>query len=141
MLEEGAPMARIRNARGELIRPTEVSASDAKNSFGRILERVAKDGAVTITRRREPLAVVIPIETYLRLANSEARMLNTLSAEFDAVLARMQMPGAAEAMQTAFAMAPAELGRAAVEMAARRDAPSRRAKAASRRRRVTKARG
>jgi len=98
---------RIRNARGELIEATEVSASDAKNSFGRILERVAKDGGVTITRRHEPLAVVIPIETYMRLANAEARMLDTLSDEFDALLARMLVPGAAEVMHTALAMAPA----------------------------------
>ena len=128
---------RIRNARGELIEATEVSASDAKNSFGRILERVAKDGGVTITRRHEPLAVVIPIETYTRLANAEARLLDTLSDEFDALLARMQVPGAAEAMQTAFAMAPAEMGRAAVHMADH-DAPSRRAKAASGRKPVVK---
>jgi antitoxin Phd len=133
-------MSRIRNARGELIQPTEVSASDAKNSFGRILDRVAKDGAVTITRRHEPLAVVIPIQTYLRLANAEERILDTLSAEFDAVLARMQMPGAAEAMQAAFTMAPSQLGRAAAKMAEHRDASPRRTKAPSRRRRAVKAR-
>jgi len=128
---------RIRNARGEFTEAVEVSASDAKNSFGRILERVAKDGGVTITRRHEPLAVVIPIETYTRLANAEARLLDTLSDEFDALLMRMQAPGAAKAMQTAFAMAPAEMGRAAVHMADR-DGPPRRAKAASRRKRVVK---
>jgi len=134
-------MTRIRNSRGELIQPTEVSASDAKNSFGRILERVTKDGAVTITRRHEPLAVVIPIQTYLRLVNAEAQMLDTLSAEFDAVLARMQMPGASEAMQAAFTMAPAQLGRASVKMVARRGASPGHAKAAFRRKRPVKASG
>jgi antitoxin Phd len=130
---------RIRNARGELIEATEVSASDAKNGFGRILERVTKDGGVTITRRREPLAVVIPIDTYVRLATAEARILDTLSGEFDALLARMQTPGAAKAMQRAFAMAPAELGRAAVHRAHHEALPSR-AKASSRRKRAVKAR-
>jgi hypothetical protein len=38
---------RVRNARGELIEPVEVSASDAKNGFGRILERVAAQMAAS----------------------------------------------------------------------------------------------
>jgi len=105
---------RVRNARGELVIPSEVSASDAKNTFGQILERVTKDGGVTITRRSEPVAVVIPFETYARLAGTEAGVLSTLSAEFDALLERMQAPGMADAMQRAFDLAPADLGRAAV---------------------------
>jgi prevent-host-death family protein len=122
---------RVRNARGELVEPLEVSASDAKNGFGRILERVARDGGVTITRRHAPCAMVIPIETYTRLTAAEAATLDTLSAEFDALLERMQAPGMADAMQRAFEMAPADLGRAAARAAA---APLR-AKAASRRKR------
>ncbi len=110
-------LIRIRNARGELIEASQVSASEAKNNFGRILDRVAKDGGVTITRRHEPVAVVIPVETYARLAGTEAGVLDTLSAEFDALLERMQAPGAAEAMQRAFDMAPQELGLAAVQAA------------------------
>ena len=110
-------LIRIRNPRGELIEAAEVSASDAKNSFGRILEQVAKDGGVTITRRREPIAVMIPIDAYVRLAAGEAGVLDTLSAEFDALLARMQAPGMAKAMQRAFDMTPDSLGRAAVQAA------------------------
>lgn len=109
---------RVPNPRGEMIEPPEVSASDAKNGFGRILERVAREGGVTITRRHEPVAVVIPIETYRRLAGAEAGLLDSLSAEFDAVLARMQAPGVADAMQSAFELAPEELGAAAVAAAA-----------------------
>jgi prevent-host-death family protein len=97
-----------------MIEPPEISASDAKNGFGRILERVAREGGVTITRRHEPVAVVIPIETYRRLAAAEARSLETLSGEFDALLARMQAPGVGEAMQRAFEMMPETLGAAAV---------------------------
>ena len=86
---------RVRNARGELIVPTEVSASDAKNGFGRILERVA-------ARRRpsrspggtSPFAVVIPVETYTPAGRRpRPAALDTLSADFDALLARMQAPG------------------------------------------------
>ena len=99
---------RFRNARGELIEPAEVSASDAKNGFGRILERVARDGGVTITRRNAPVAVVIPVATYARLAGAEDGALDTLAAEFDALLDRMQAPGVAAAMQRAFDMSPGE---------------------------------
>jgi prevent-host-death family protein len=95
-----------------MIEPPEVSASDAKNGFGRILDRVAREGGVTITRR--PVAVVIPIETYRRLAAAEAGSLETLTAEFDALLARMQTPGLGEAMQQAFEMTPEALGDAAL---------------------------
>lgn len=116
---------RVRNARGELIEPAAVSASDAKNGFGRILARVAADGGVTITRRNEPIAVVIPVEAYARLAAAEADMLGTLAAEFDALLDRMQAPGMAEAMQRAFDLPAEDLGAAAVGAAAAKPAAQR----------------
>jgi prevent-host-death family protein len=110
---------RVRNARGELVEAKSVSASDAK-SIGRILDYVAGDGGVTITRRNEPFAVVIPVETYARLVTSEQASLDTLTGEFDALLARMQQPGMARAMQRAFRMNPEELGRHAVQQATRK---------------------
>lgn len=109
---------RVRNARGELVEAKQVSASDAKN-VGRILEYVSKDGGVTITRRNEPLAVVISVETYARLAATEQASLDTLTGEFDALLERMQQPDMASAMQRAFLMGPDELGRGAVQHAKR----------------------
>lgn len=105
---------RVRNARGELVDAASVSASDAKNRFGRILDRVATDGGVAITRRRQPIAVVIPVDAYVRLAGAEDGALNSLASEFDRVLERMQLPDAAAAMQRAFESTPAQLGRAAV---------------------------
>lgn len=107
---------RVRNVRGELVESPEVSASDAK-SVGRILDFVATAGGVTITRRRTPLAVVIPVETYTRLLAAEENVLDTLTSEFDALLERMQKPGMAEAMERAFRMSPAQLGAAAVAQA------------------------
>jgi prevent-host-death family protein len=112
---------RVRNSRGELVEAKAVSASDAKN-VGRILEYVSKDGGVTITRRNEPLAVVISVETYARLAATEQPSLDTLTDEFDALLDRMQQPGMAGAMQRAFQMSAEELGRAAVQQAGRKPA-------------------
>jgi|SRR6185437_8695028 len=107
---------RVRNVRGELVESPEVSASDAKN-VGRILDYVATAGGVTITRRRTPLAVVIPVETYTRLLAAEENALDTLTSEFDALLERMQRPGMADAMERAFQMSPAQLGAAAVAQA------------------------
>ena len=126
------PMAqpiRVRNARGELVEPRAVSASEAKN-VGRILDYVARDGGVTITRRNEPFAVIIPIETYARLAAAEHASLDTLSAEFDALFEKMQEPGMAGAMERAFRMSPDELGRAAAEQARGSPPAARKAKAA-----------
>ena len=111
----GSPI-RVRNPRGELVDSPEVSASDAKN-VGRILDVVATAGGVTITRRRTPLAVVIPVETYTRLLAAEGSALDSLTSEFDALLERMQQPGMAEAMERAFRMSPAQLGEAAVAQA------------------------
>jgi prevent-host-death family protein len=104
---------RIRNARGELVEPARVSSSDAKNRFGRILERVTKEGGVAITLRNEPRFVVISVETYQRMARADSRSLDTLTEEFDALLDRMQAPGVRAAMERAFSMTPEELGDAA----------------------------
>ena len=112
---------RVRNSRGEFVEAKAVSASDAKN-VGRILEYVSKDGGVTITRRNQPLAVVISVETYARLAAIEQPSLDTLTDEFDALLNRMHQPGMADAMQRAFQMSAEELGRAAVQQAGRQPA-------------------
>ena len=96
---------------------TKVSASDAKNGFGSILDRVVRGDTVAITRHDRPVAMLISIEAYRALKPPPDAALQTLAAEFDAMYARMQQPGAAEAMQKAFAMTPAELGRAAVTQA------------------------
>ena len=104
---------RIRNARGELVEPAKISSSDAKNAFGRILERVTKEGGIAITLRNQPKFVMISVETYQRMARADSRSLNTLTDEFDALLDRMQEPGARAAMERAFSMTPKELGHVA----------------------------
>jgi antitoxin Phd len=108
----------IRSRRGKLVDAPRISASAAKNSFGRVLDRVAKEGRLAITKHDEPCAVLISIEEYRVLVGAQEVTLNTLSDEFDALFERMQKPGAAAAMQKAFALTPAQLGRAAVKDAA-----------------------
>src|SRR3954470_12616516 len=95
---------RFRNHRGDLAEAATVSASDAKNSFGRVLDRVSREGAVAITKHDEPCAVLISIERFKALVEAESGTLDALSADFDALFDRMQKSGAASAMQSAFAM-------------------------------------
>jgi antitoxin Phd len=111
---------RFRNHRGELVEAPTFSASDAKNAFGRVLDAAARTGMVTITRHDEARAVLLSIEEYRALAGARQNALDTLSGEFDAMLARMQAPGARKAMQSAFDAPAAELGRIAVKRARRK---------------------
>ena len=110
----------LRNQRGE--RVAEVSASEAKNSFGRILDSVARTGMVAITRHAQPRAVLLSMDEYRALTEGSGSVLESLTNEFDAMLDRMNAPGQREAMQKAFDTPPAELGRVAVKGARRRRA-------------------
>ncbi len=113
-----AVIRRIRSSRPQVAGAPQISASDAKNNFGRILDRVAREGRLAITKHDEPCAVLISIDEYRALVGAQAVTLDTLSDEFDALFERMQKPGAAAAMQKAFALTPVQLGRAAVKDAA-----------------------
>jgi prevent-host-death family protein len=110
----------LRNPRGERI--AEVSASDAKNAFGRVLDTVARTGMVAITRHAQPRAVLLSLEEYRALTQGGSNLLAALQGEFDAMLDRMNAPGQREAMQKAFDTPSAELGRAAVKGARRKRA-------------------
>ena len=113
-----AVIRRIRPPREKVVGAPQISASVAKNSFGRMLDRVAREGRLAITKHDEPCAVLISINEYRALVGAQAVTLDTLSDEFDALFERMQKPGAAAAMQKAFALTPVQLGRAAVKDAA-----------------------
>jgi prevent-host-death family protein len=94
-----------------------MTSTEAQNGFGRVLDTVARGGRVTVTRHDTPQAVVISAEEYQALTRGERDDLDSLTAEFDALLARMQTPEAGEALRGAFDATPDELGRAAVEAA------------------------
>lgn len=104
----------LRNARGEDIPVTEFSATEAKNSFGRVLDTAFSQGVVAITKRDRPTAVVLSMDAYQALLGAQAKPLDSLSHEFDALLARMQAPASRDAMMDAFDASPEELGQAAV---------------------------
>lgn len=101
-------------------RPWEISSTEAQNNFGRVLGHVARDGTVVIRKRDVPEAVVISYDRYQALTNAESPVLNSLSEEFDAMLASMQSAAAVAGAERAFAATPEELGRAAIAAAQRR---------------------
>ncbi len=97
-----------------------ISATNAKNEFGRILEKVIQGGRVVITKHDSPKAVLISMEEFTALSNAHRVELESLSNEFDAVLARMQTPAARTGMKAAFHATPKELGQAALAAARKR---------------------
>ncbi|MBI5925606.1 MAG: type II toxin-antitoxin system Phd/YefM family antitoxin [Aquabacterium sp.] len=115
----------LRNPRGEDVPVTEFSATEAKNSFGRVLDAASSQGMVAITKRDRTTAVVLSLDAYQALLGAQARPLDTLSHEFDALLQRMQTPASRDAMMDAFDADPAELGQAAVAAAKTARASSR----------------
>lgn len=118
------PGRRTRNDSARASSPGPVvsmTSTEAQNGFGRVLEAVARNGTVFITRHNTKQAVVMSVEQYEALTGEGTPDLDTLTAEFDRLLERMQAPGALEGMLAALRVSPEQFGRAAVA-AARRDA-------------------
>ena len=107
-------VATFRNSRGETLEPSSVSASEAKSEFGRVLEMAIQGGAVVITKHDSPKAVLISVENFNALSSAAETKLDTLSREFDALLARMQTSKVRRGMKAAFAASGKRLGKAAV---------------------------
>ena len=114
---KSAQVATLRNSRGEALTPLSVTASDAKSEFGRVLEMAIQGEAVVITKHDAPKAVLISVENFNALSGAAQTKLDTLSREFDALLARMQTPKARRGMKAAFGASEKRLGKAAVAAA------------------------
>lgn len=107
-------LAAFRNHRGERVDAASFTSTVAKNEFGRLLEMVIRGGVVVITKHDAPKAVLVSLDEFNALTRAAESKLNTLSGEFDALLARMQTPKARAGMRAAFDASPKQLGRAAV---------------------------
>jgi len=94
----------FRNHLGELVEIPEVAATQAKNTFGELLDRIAASGAVAITRHEE-----------FESLSARSETLDALSAKLEGLLERMQTPAARKGMEAAFNASPAALGRAAAK--------------------------
>jgi hypothetical protein len=93
----GGPMAHIfRNRLGKLVEIPEVAATQAKNTFDELLDRVTTTGAIE------------------SLSSARSETLDALSTKFEGLLEQMQGPAARKGMEAAFNASPSALGRAAV---------------------------
>lgn len=94
-----------------------MSSTEAQNGFGRVLDSVAHNHTVLITKHNTTQAVVMSLARYEALTRSVSSELDTLTAEFDEILERLQTPEARAGLRDAFTMSPDELGRVAVAAA------------------------
>jgi antitoxin Phd len=94
-----------------------MTSTEAQNGFGRLLDTVAGDRTVLITKRNRPQAVVMSAERYDALTRETHVDLDALTAEFDEMVARMQTPESIAGVKALFTASSEELGRAAVEAA------------------------
>ena len=106
-------------SRGEVGRASRASytATEAKNEFGRVLEQAIHGTTVVITKHDSPRAVLISMDQFQALRQAPQVKLNTLSEQFDALLARLQTPAARRGMARAFNASTKQLGKAAVAAA------------------------
>ncbi len=98
-----------------------VTATEAQNEFGRVFESAVRGHVMVITRHNAPRAVLLSIDRYNALIGADAAALDTLTGEFDALLAGMQVPSVQAGMQRAFGASAQELGEAAVAAAEPQD--------------------
>jgi antitoxin Phd len=96
------------------------SATEAKHEFGRVLEQAIHGATVVITKHNAPRAVLISMDQFKALQDAPQLKLNTLSAQFDALLDRMQTPQARRGMSVAFNASSKQIGKAAVVSARKR---------------------
>ena len=119
--DRGPSVPTFVNHRGEHIQGTSISATNVKNEFGRVLDTVIQGGLVVITKHADPKAVLISMDEFKALSRASQARLETLTAEFDALLERMQTPGSRCGMKASFNATPEELGRAALQASRRRE--------------------
>lgn len=93
-----------------------VDASTVKNQFREVAARAAQT-AIAISRYGRPEWVIMPAAEFVRLEKSRRAPLDTLSGQFDDLVAKMQGGKSKKAVKSLFAATPAALGKAAVKPA------------------------
>jgi len=81
------PTTPLRDRRGQPM--TIYSATEAKNAFGEVLEKVGRYGAVAITKHDKPRFVILSVDEYQ--ANKPARdgTLDVFERRYDEMLEKM----------------------------------------------------
>lgn len=98
-----------------------VSSTEAQNSLGEILGRVARGERVFVTRYGRREAVILSAEAYGALMGREPVDLLELEREFDEMVERMQTAEHAAATDALFTMSADDLGEAAAAASRRPD--------------------
>jgi antitoxin Phd len=106
--------------RGRKGRENFYTATEAKNEFGRLLDQALQGITVVITKHDAPRAVLLSVDRFHALQQAPQINLNQLTAEFDAVLARMQTGTSRTGMERAFNASAKALGKAALSAARQR---------------------
>lgn len=97
-----------------------VTATDAKNRFGPLLETAIRGRSIVITKHDTPKAVLMSMAEFESLSRVRDRRLRVLDDEFDAMLTGMQTAKSRGAMKAAFDASPRDLGKMAASAARRR---------------------
>ena len=71
----------LRNHRGDTVEVESISATEAQNTFGQLLDRTIAGRVVAITRHREPRAVLLSIEEYRALTQKLEDPIDRLRGE------------------------------------------------------------
>ena len=98
---------------------SEVSASVLKNKFSEVA-RLASSGPLAVSRHNRREFVILTAGQYEELQQSRRAPLESLTAEFDQMVAKMNTPKAKRATAALFSATSASLGKAALK--ARRSA-------------------
>lgn len=99
---------------GSATRPAVFTSTEAKNSFGEVLERALRDGMVVITKHDQPKAVLVSADEWNAVMGKGKKLdLDALTRRFDHMVARMSAPDGSRAMRRAFEGSPAKLAKAA----------------------------
>ena len=93
---------------------SEVSASVLKNKFSEVA-RLASSGPLAVSRHNRREFVILTAEQYEELQQSRRAPLESLAAEFDQMVARMNTPKAKRAAAALFSATSASLGKAALK--------------------------
>lgn len=106
---------------GSAPRPAVFTSTEAKNSFGEVLERALRDGMVVITKHDQPKAVLVSLDEWNAVLGKGRKLdLDALGRRFDDMVARMNAPEGARAMERAFEGSPAKLAKAAAAASRKR---------------------
>ena len=105
-LDKVSSMTTYRKSNGELVELPTITASEAKNRFGKVFDQVLSEGPIAVSRHEKPSLVILSVNDFERLKAGESPAINKLDSEFDQWFENQQTPEARESMNRAFNTLP-----------------------------------